>query len=237
MELAKQTEKLQTTLLNSISHDLRTPLVSITGALSTLKQGFDGIEKKTRKELLETAYEESMHLNSIVGNLLDITRVEAGTLKINIKPCELRDIIGASLHALKDKLEERKVKVDIPPDIFEIPMDYSLMMRVFVNLIDNAAKYSPPDTAIEVIAERQGDDIIISVKDRGFGIPAGDLEHIFDKFYRAVKPRQVSGTGLGLSICRGIVEAHGGKIWALNNRDKGAVIKVQLPLQEEGKLT
>jgi two-component system sensor histidine kinase KdpD len=235
MELAKQTEKLQATLLNSISHDLRTPLVSITGALSTLKQDYGAIEEKARKELVENAYEESMHLNRLVANLLDMTRVEAGTLKINIKPCELRDVIGASLQTLKDKLDKRDVKINIPEDIFEIPMDFSLMMRVFINLIDNAAKYSAADSSIEISAEKQENEVLINVIDHGFGIPAGDLEHIFDKFYRAVKPRQVSGTGLGLSICKGIVEAHHGRIWAANNKDQGAVIKVLLPLQEKEK--
>jgi two-component system sensor histidine kinase KdpD len=233
MEIAKQTEKLQTALLNSISHDLRTPLVSITGTLSTLKQDYSAIENEARKELLETAYEESMHLNRLVGNLLDMTRVEAGTLKINKKLCELRDVIGASLQALKDKLDKREVRVKIPEDIFEIPMDFSLMMRVFINLVDNAVKYSSVDSFIEISAQTQGKEILISVKDCGFGIPEGDLEHIFDKFYRATKPRQVSGTGLGLSICRGIVEAHGGKIWAGNNKDKGAVISILLHGREK----
>jgi len=236
MELAKQTEKLQATLLNSISHDLRTPLVSITGALSTLKEDYGGIEEKARKELLENAFEESTRLNRLVANLLDMTRVEAGTLKINIKPCELRDVIGAALQALKDKLEKRDVKINIPGDIFEIPMDFSLMMRVFINLIDNAAKYSPPNSEIEISAEKQGNDVLISVNDKGFGIPEGDLEHVFDKFYRAVKPKQVSGTGLGLSICKGIIEAHHGRIWAVNNKDKGATINIILPMKkDEGK--
>jgi two-component system, OmpR family, sensor histidine kinase KdpD len=231
MELAKQTEKLQTALLNSISHDLRTPLVSITGALSTLLQDYGAMEKNVRNELLETAYEESMRLNRLVGNMLDMTRVEAGTLKINKKPCDLRDVIGSSLQSIKDKLEKREVKVFIPEDIFEIPMDFTLMMRVFINLVDNAAKYSPQDSLIEITALKNGDKANIVIKDLGFGIPMPDLEHIFDKFYRAVKPKQVGGTGLGLSICRGIVEAHGGRIWAQNNTDKGASIFIELPLK------
>lgn len=231
IELIRETEKLQTALLNSISHDLRTPLVTIVGALSSLLQDFSSIAAETRKELLETAYEESGHLNRLVGNLLDMTRVEAGALKMKTKPCELRDVIGASLHLLKDKLEKRNIQMHIPRVLPEILLDFTLMMRVFVNLIDNAIKYSAPDTPIELAVEPLENKVKIEVKDKGFGIPEEDLVRIFDKFYRAVKPRQVTGTGLGLSICKGIVEAHGGQIFAKNNPDKGAAFTVILPLE------
>ena len=229
MEIVKTTEKLQTALLNSISHDLRTPLVSIKGALSSLLQDSLSLDADTRKELLETAYEESDHLNRLVGNLLDMTRVESGTLKINLKPCELRDVIGASLQPLKDKLEGRDIQINIPEDLPEIPMDFTLMMRVFVNLLDNAAKYSAQETPVKITATLLENEVRVEVEDRGFGVPAEDLARIFNKFYRAVKPRQITGTGLGLSICKGIVEVHGGKIWAENNADNGATFTVVLP--------
>jgi two-component system sensor histidine kinase KdpD len=183
-----------------------------------------------RKELLSGAYEEAGSLNRLVGNLLDMTRVEAGTLKINAKLCDLHDLVGASLHILKDKLEKREVRINIAPDVPEVAMDFTLMLRVFVNLVDNAGKYSNPDMPIEITAELSGDKVTIRVKDQGFGIPEEDLMRIFDKFYRAVKPRQVTGTGLGLSICKGIVEAHGGRIFAENNSGKGATLTVILPL-------
>lgn len=231
MELIREREKLQTALLNSISHDLKTPLVSITGALSSLLQDFSSIDAETRKVLLETAYDESGHLNQLVGNLLDMTRLEAGALKMKTKPCELRDVIGASLHLLKDKLEKRDIQIHIPQVLPEIFMDFTLMMRVFINLIDNAMKYSAPDTPIEITAKLLEDKVKIEVKDKGFGIPKEDVVRIFDKFYRAVKPRQITGTGLGLSICKGIVEAHGGQIWAENNPDKGATFNVVLLLK------
>jgi two-component system sensor histidine kinase KdpD len=226
---AKENNRLQAVLLNSISHDLRTPLVSITGALSTLKQDFDSMDPEVRSEMLETAHEESLHLNRLVGNLLDITRVESGTLKINIKPCDLRDVIGSSLRVLKDRMENRKAVVDISEGIFEVPMDFVLMMRVFMNLIDNAVKYSATESVIKISAAISGENVLIKVVDNGFGIPAKDLERIFDKFYRAEKPRQVAGSGLGLSICRGIVEAHHGRIWAQNNPAGGASICMELP--------
>jgi len=230
MELARETEKLQTALLNSISHDLRTPLVSIVGALSSLLQDSASFDAQMRKELLSGAYEEAGSLNRLVGNLLDMTRVEAGTLKINAKLCDLHDLVGASLHVLKDKLEKREVRINIAPDMPEVAMDFTLMLRVFVNLVDNAVKYSNPDMPIEITAELSKNEVMIKVKDQGFGIPEEDLTRIFDKFYRAVKPRQVTGTGLGLSICKGIVEAHGGRIFAENNSDKGATLIVSLPL-------
>ena len=231
MELVRETEKLQTALLSSISHDLRTPLVSITGALSSLLEDSSSFDSEMRKVLLKTAYEESGSLNRLVGNLLDMTRVEAGTLKINAKLCDVADVIGASLQALKDKLEKRDVQIDIPQDMPEIPMDFTLMMRVFVNLVDNAVKYSNHDAPIEIIVKLLENEIRIEVKDKGFGIPDEDITRIFDKFYRAVKPHQVTGTGLGLSICKGIVEAHGGRIFAENNPDKGATLTVILPLE------
>jgi two-component system sensor histidine kinase KdpD len=180
---------------------------------------------------LEAAYEESNRLNRLVGNLLDMTRVEAGTLKVNLKACELRDVVGAALEQLKDRLEKREVRLVLPQELPEIPMDFTLMMRVFMNLTDNAVKYSAPDTPIEIAAGVLGNEIKIEIKDKGFGIPPEDLKRIFEKFYRAMKPRQVMGTGLGLSICKGIVEAHGGRIEAANNRpEKGATFTLFLPL-------
>ena len=230
VELMHEREKLHTALLNSISHDLRTPLVSIMGVLSSLLQDYSSLDSKTRGELLETAYEDSDHLNKFVGNLLDMTRLEAKALKIRIEPCELRDVVGASLQTLKDEIERRNILINIPVDLPEIPMDFVLMMRVFINLIDNAVKYSSLETPIEITAKLAEDKIKIDVKDLGIGIPKNDLIKIFDKFYRAVNPRQVTGTGLGLSICKGIVEAHGGEILAKNNPDKGVTISAILPL-------
>jgi two-component system sensor histidine kinase KdpD len=137
------------------------------------------------------------------------------------------------LQSLKDKLENRALQINIPQDLPEIPMDYSLMMRVLVNLIDNALKYSPNQSSIQISARQSGNRVRIEISDEGFGIPEDDLKRIFDKFYRAVKPRQITGTGLGLSICKGIVEAHSGKIWAQNNTDKGATFFIELPLSKE----
>jgi two-component system sensor histidine kinase KdpD len=230
IELMQQTEKLQSALLSSISHDLRTPLVSITGALTSLLDDAPGLDDSTRKELLETASGEADRLNRLVGNLLDMTRMESGALRISKKPCELRDVIGAALEQLRDKLGARIVKMTIPRDFPEVPMDFSFMMKVFSNLLDNAAKYSPQDAPIAIKARVIEDRAEIEIEDRGTGIQRGDLDRIFEKFYRAEKPQRVTGTGLGLSICRGIVEAHGGEITARSNPDLGATFTITLPL-------
>ena len=232
VELMRQTEKLQSALLSSISHDLRTPLVSITGTLTTLQENDLGLDDATRKELLETASEEADRLNRIVGNLLDMRRMEAGALRISKRPSELRDILGASLEQLKEQIGQRVIRINIPRDFPEIPIDFSLMMKAFYNLLDNAVKYSPPDAPVDINARANRDQAEIEIRDRGVGIPGGDLKRIFEKFYRAEKPHRVSGTGLGLSISKGIIEAHGGEIVARNNPDTGATFIITLPLHD-----
>jgi two-component system sensor histidine kinase KdpD len=228
--IQRQKEKLQTALLNSISHDLRTPLSSVTGSLSALLDNDAGLDDVTRKELLETAFTESDRLNQLVGNLLDMTRMEAGALQINRKACELRDVLGVTLEQLKENIGARNIRIDIPKDFPEISVDFLFMMKVFFNLIDNALKYSPGNTPIDIKAAVFKDKVKIEIKDQGIGIPKGDLKHIFEKFYRVARPQQIMGTGLGLSICKGIIEAHGGEISAENNFDRGAAFIITIPL-------
>ncbi len=228
--IQRQEEKLQSALLNSISHDLRTPLSSVTGSLSALLDNDAGLDDATRKELLETAFTESDRLNQLVGNLLDMTRMEAGALKINRKACELRDVLGVTLEHLKENIGARNIRIDIPKDFPEISVDFLFMMKVFFNLIDNALKYSPAGTPIDIKATLFKDKVKIEIKDQGVGIPKGDLKRIFDKFYRVERPESMTGTGLGLSICKGIIEAHSGEITAQNNLDKGATFIIMIPL-------
>ena len=232
-EVLQATEKLQTALLNSISHDLRTPLVSITGALSSLQEDDVELDDATRRSLVENAREEAERLNRLVGNLLDMTRIEAGALKVASEPCDVQDVIGAALERLGDRLRSRPLTVDVPPDLPLVPMDFVLTAQVLVNLLDNAFKYSPANAQIEVRARVEGPEAHIEIADRGVGIPPADLERVFDKFYRVQQRGQVTGTGLGLSICKGIVEAHGGRIWAENRTGGGARITFALPLRME----
>ncbi len=231
-EVLQATERLQTALLNSISHDLRTPLVSIVGALSSLQEDGEGLDLDYRRSLVDNAREEAERLNRLVGNLLDMTRIEAGALRLVLEPCDVQDLVGAAMEHLREGLASRPVLVNVPSDLPMVPMDFVLMEQVLVNILDNAHKYSPPDLPIELRAWVDGDEARIDVADNAPQIPAGDFNRVFDKFYRVQVPRQVSGTGLGLSICKGIVEAHGGRIWAEHRPEGGNVLRIALPLGE-----
>lgn len=224
------TEKLQAALLNSISHDLRTPLVSITGALSALLADAGQLDAAAQRALVENAHEETERLNQLVGNLLDMTRLEAGPLALRLEPCDVQDLIGAALGQLGARLQQREVRVEIPADMPLTPLDFVLVVQVLVNLLDNALKYAPPDQPIDVRARVQGLQVEIEVADRGPGLPPEDLGRVFDRFYRLQYPGSMGGTGLGLSICRGIVEAHGGRIQARNRPEGGASFTITLPL-------
>lgn len=229
-ELLEITEKLQTALLNSISHDLRTPLVTITGALSTLADDAPALDDDARRSLIQTAREEADRLNRLVGNLLDMTRLEAGAITIHHEPCDVQDVIGAALAECEPRLGGCTISVDISPELPLAPMDFVLIERVLVNVIDNALKYSPVGSRIEIQAYKSNAFVEICVADQGVGIPKEDLARVFDKFYRVQRPGNVSGTGLGLSISKGIIEAHGGFIGAENRKGGGTLITIALPL-------
>lgn len=235
LRLVRAKEEFQATLLNSISHDLRTPLASIMGVLSTLRAAAESnppvkLDDSSRQALVETAWEQAERLNRLVANLLDMTRLEANALKLKREPCDVEDAIGAALAEMSARLGERPVRVDIPPGLPMIPFDFVLIVQVLVNLIDNAVKYSPREAPIDISAKMLGDDELeISVADRGIGIPPADLPRIFDKFYRVQRADGAQGTGLGLAICKGIVEAHGGRIAAENRPAGGTVVSIRLP--------
>jgi two-component system sensor histidine kinase KdpD len=232
IKLLQAAEKLQNALLNSISHDLRTPLVSITGALTTLEEQGESLDVNAQHSLVETAREEADRLNRLVGNLLDMTRLEGGALKVKREVCDVEDVIGTAVGQMEERLAGRKVELHVPEEIPAITVDFVLIVHVIHNLLDNALKYSPAGSPLEVQASAHGNEIQIAVLDRGVGIPDEDLERIFDKFYRVQHPQQVTGTGLGLAICKGIVEAHGGRIWAENRVGGGACFTIGLPITE-----
>jgi two-component system, OmpR family, sensor histidine kinase KdpD len=225
-------------LLNSISHDLRTPLATVTGVLSSLKEAgqTNGKERvvmdaATQAELIDTALEEAERLNRLVANLLDMSRVEAGALHLKCEPSDLQDLVGAALARLSARLVHRPLQTHIAENLPLVSLDFVMMIQVMVNLLDNALKYSPQGTTLQVEANPHPDGVIITVADEGSGIPTEDLERVFDKFYRVQRPDGIKGTGLGLSICRGIVEAHGGRIWAENRPTGGAIFKLVLPVK------
>ena len=230
-EMLEITDKLQTALLNSISHDLRTPLVSITGALSSLADDQIVLDASARRSLIETAVEEADRLNRLVGNLLDMTRLESGAMRFKKEALDIQDVVGSALEELGGRLGNRKIDIDIPSELPLVQLDFVLVERVLVNVIDNALKYSQPETPIEIKAHAAGAFLEIDVADRGTGIPPEDLTRIFDKFYRVQRPDNVSGTGLGLSISKGIILAQGGFIAAENRDGGGTIITISLPLK------
>ncbi|MBI5033827.1 MAG: hypothetical protein HZB51_25190 [Chloroflexi bacterium] len=228
MQLIATPAQVADAFLDSISNELRTPLVSIQGALSYLQQ-----EKQTdptRRALIDNAAEEAMRLNRFIGNMLDMARVEAHTLRVELTPCDVADVIGSALERLSDQVNDRRVNVTIPPTLALVPLDFVLMVQVLVHLLDNALKYSAPNTPIDVRVRSLGSQLEISIADRGIGIPRHDLTRVFDKFYRVPRPSGDLGTGLGLAICKGIIQAHGGSIHANNRNGGGTLITVTLPL-------
>jgi two-component system sensor histidine kinase KdpD len=230
--LQAETDRLRSALLTSISHDLRTPLASILGSATSLKSPTMALDEATRETLLQTIVEEADRLNRFIGNLLDMTRLESGALKPRSSLTVLSDVLGAALQRAAKILASHRVDVKLAADLPMLNLDMVLFEQVLFNLLDNAAKYAPSGSLIEIRAERQGDQVVLQVIDEGEGIPSSDVERIFDKFYRARSgDRQRAGTGLGLAICRGFVEAMDGTIMATNRTDRhGAIITITLPV-------
>jgi two-component system sensor histidine kinase KdpD len=225
--LKAETESLRNTLLSSISHDLRTPLSAITGAATTLLQNDVTIDQQSRLELLKTIQEEAEHLGRIIKNVLDMTRLESGAIKINKEWQPLDEIVGVVLDRLRDRLYDHPVTVKLQGNLPLIPFDALLLEQVFMNLFDNAIKYSSPGTPLELSASESFYTVTVELADHGPGIPAGEEERIFEKFVRGRGAG--GGVGLGLAICRTIINAHGGRIWAENRPEGGAVIRFTLP--------
>ena len=236
-QLLQNKEKLQSALLSSISHELRTPLASITGVLTSLEESEKSGDEKnrfdsaTRLELIESATGQARQLNRLVENLLDMTRLEAGAIHLNRELADVQDLIGSVVNQMKERLCDHPLQIHIAGNIPAVSMDIMLIAQVLTNLLDNACKYSPLDSPIEIWAQVKDDHSVIKVRDYGYGIPPEDLERVFDKFYRVQHHALMVGTGLGLSICRGFIEAHGGRIWAENNSDRGVTMTFTLPIQ------
>ncbi|HEX7587122.1 MAG TPA: ATP-binding protein, partial [Anaerolineae bacterium] len=220
-----ETERTRNALLSSVSHDLKTPLAAITGAASSLLEEVTG----TRRELVVTIGEEADRLNRLIRNLLDMTRLESGAVQVEKEWHALEEIVGAALARLDDRLGEHPVTTHIAADLPLVPLGSILIEQVLVNLLENAVKYTPAGSPIEISANIIDRSIVVRVADRGPGIPSGDEERIFDKFYRA-RPNG-GGVGLGLTVCRGILAVHGGRIWARNREGGGAIFEFTLPLE------
>jgi len=227
--LRAETEQLRNSLLSSVSHDLRTPLAVVTGATSAFLDDSAPKDEATKRELIQTAHEEALRLNRLIRNLLDMTRLEAGALKVQKDLQPLEEVVGAALNRLEDRLRGREVHATIPRDLPLVALDSALIEQVLINLLENATKYTPPDSPLDVTARVRDGAVEVEVADRGPGVGRADAERIFDKFYR-VREKEGGGVGLGLTICRGIVSAHGGRIWVEERPGGGALFRFTLPL-------
>ncbi|GAC1463391.1 MAG: DUF4118 domain-containing protein [Ktedonobacteraceae bacterium] len=236
IELLRRTDALRSALLSSVSHDLRTPLASIKAAASSLLQEDVEWDEEAKRSFASAIEREADRLNRLVGNLLDMSRIEGGALKAEKEWYLVKELIQDVLGHMYTVLQDREVSEDIPDALPPVELDYLQIDQVLTNLIENVVRYTPPASPIEISARVTESQLIVSIADRGPGIPQYDLERIFDKFYRVSGAKRrnssVMGTGLGLAVCRGLVEAHGGRIWAENRSGGGAIFRFTLPLKE-----
>jgi two-component system sensor histidine kinase KdpD len=229
-QLKVQSEQLRNSLLSSVSHDLRTPLTTIAGSAGTLLER----GRNEDRELLQGIADEARRLNRLVENLLDMALLDSGTIEINKQWHVLEEIVGSAVEATKRELSNHHLQIAIPEDFPLLYVDGVLMEQVLVNLLDNAARYTPPQSEIEISAQAFDRRAEIRVADNGPGLPAGSESKVFDKFFRATSaaPDSRRGVGLGLAICWAIVEAHGGKITAITRSQGGAEFIIVLPFNE-----
>jgi two-component system sensor histidine kinase KdpD len=229
-EIRVETENMRTSLLSAVSHDLRTPLASITGAAATLKTHWNRLDTDVRDELLQSVSDEAERLNRLLSNLLEVTRLEGG-VHLHKEAFPLEEVVGAALHRLQRQLAGRNVVTQIPSDLPMVAIDDVLMEQVFINLVENALKYTPPETDISIAASCQNHAVEVTVLDSGPGFKQGQEDLVFEKFFRG-RTDNVRGAGLGLAICRAIIEAHGGAIRAENRPGGGAVIRFTIPMSD-----
>ncbi len=229
-----QTEQLRNSLLSSVSHDLRTPLAAIYGSAASLLDCGDGLSDSSRRELLQSVAEESQRLSRLVDNLLEMTRLESGALALNRQWQVLEEIVGSALSRVRGMLGDRSVQTQIASDFPLVKLDGVLFEQVLINLLENAARYTPADSRIEISANASPHQVEICVADNGPGLPVGQESKVFEKFFRghSSAPDSRRGVGLGLAICQGIVQAHGGSIRAQNRPTGGAEFVITLPLDE-----
>jgi two-component system sensor histidine kinase KdpD len=226
-----ETEGLRNALLASISHDLRTPLAVIAGASSSLVEKGDGLVAGERAALARSIYEQTREMTELVNNVLEMTRLEAGTIALDRDWHALGEIAGSVLRRLRDRLAQHPVRVELAADLPLVRVDATLVEQALANLLENAAKYTPPGTEVFLRATRDAQDLIVSVEDAGPGLPPGDPEQLFAKFHRGKTEGAIGGAGLGLAICRAVVRLHGGRIWAERRLEGGAAFHFTLPLE------
>jgi two-component system, OmpR family, sensor histidine kinase KdpD len=234
-QVAVETERLRSSLLGSVTHDFQTPLAAIMGSASSLLDLQGRLETTSAQEMLTNIYDEAERLSRLVNNLLNIAMLESGSLKLDKELQPLEEVVGAALNRLEKKLVDRAVTTSLPADLPMVPLDSALAEHIFINLLENSLKYSPPGSPLAIEAARKGQTIEVAVSDQGSGFQPEDLERVFEMFDRGTRELGQKGYGLGLSICRAIVEAHGGRIWAENRPGGGATIRFVLPLEAGGE--
>ncbi|HEU5085791.1 MAG TPA: ATP-binding protein, partial [Roseiflexaceae bacterium] len=227
-QIQAEAERMRASLLSTVSHDLRTPLATITGASTSRLEEGTTLSDDVRRELVHVIASESERLSRLVSNLLDMTRIEARAVQVAKEWQPLDEVVGAALTRLESQLAERPVQVALSPDVPLVPVDGVLIEQVLLNLLENAIKHTSLGTPIAIHAVLRGHEVVVSVADRGPGLPQGEEQRVFEKFYRASSTP--GGAGLGLAICKGIVEAHGGRIWAEQRSGGGAVFQFTIPL-------
>lgn len=229
-----QNEQLRANMLRSISHDLRTPLTSISGNASTLISGGDTLDEAARKQIYTDIYSESMWLIGMVENLLYATRIEDGRIQLNISVEILDDIVQDAVKHIERTYPKRSISVDMHDEIIPVKADANLIVQVIVNLIDNAVKYSDDDTPILINVDRKNEIAVISVADNGMGVPQEEKERVFDLFYTGNSRSSDSrrSLGLGLALCKSIIISHRGNISISDNTPKGTVVRFTLPIGE-----
>ncbi len=231
-EVLARSDELKSALLSAVSHDLRTPLASIKASATSLLQQDVTWTDDDRDELLHAIDEEADRLNRFVANLLDLSRIEAGALKPAFDWYDLREIVYDAVNRSAPALDDHQITFDLSADLPPLKLDYIEMLQVLINIFENAGKYSPPESQIDVTAGVDDGTVVVSISDEGVGLPAGEEERIFDRFYRVEAPDRPIGSGIGLAISRGFVEAHGGRIWAERNPVRGITVRFTLPISE-----
>ena len=229
-EALREADELKSALLNAVSHDLRTPLASIIASAGSLQQTDVKWTDEERLGFAEAIESEAQRLNRLVGNLLDLSRIESGSLRPEKGWYDLGALVDEVVGRLKPVTARHKVSVEMPSELPPVALDYIEIDEVLTNLIENATKYTPEGTEIAISVRPDGDEVMVEVGDRGGGIPPDALQSVFEPFYR-VGGSKVRGTGLGLAVAKGLVQAHGGRIWAQNRLDGGAVFAFTLPVK------
>jgi len=229
-KVLEESDRLKSALLSSVSHDLRTPLATIKAAVTSLLQRDVQWDEDALVDQLNAINEESDRLNQVIGNLLSMSRIESGAVQLEKREYALAEVLSSALRRLAPRLRTHPLTLDVPPDLPPVSLDFAAFEQIITNLVDNAVKYSPAGSPIEISARRVNNVVEIGVRDHGAGIPSEAQQAVFEKFYRVPNGTYVPGSGLGLSIVKGFVEAHGGRAWISSRKGEGTSVNFVLPL-------